>query len=236
MYLSEIERLAHYLMRPALTISDVCQFLVFETFKSLNPSAFLATEITIDGYLAPIGYFGLNKNTVQDWGNISLADDLPLTVAVKKDELVLVKQSGLIEKYPALKKFSGIPESWDSHLVCPVLPFGVFSVTLNSVPKVDSEFESFIRTAGALAILHFTKINFTVEQFNHKRASNGVKKSGELSTRQLLIKSLMEKGFSNPAIATEIGYSESLVRQETMAIYSTLNISGRKDLLKGKTE
>jgi DNA-binding NarL/FixJ family response regulator len=44
----------------------------------------------------------------------------------------------------------------------------------------------------------------------------------------------MEKGFTNPAIAAEIGYSESLVRQETMAIYSLLDISGRKELLERK--
>ena len=236
MYLSEVERLARYLTGPGLTIPDVCQFLVLETFRYLKPSALLATEITEDGFLAPVGYFGLNKKTVQDWGNIPLSDDLPFTAAVKRDEIILVEPSGLLEDYPALKKFGGIPESWDSHLVCPVLPFGVFSLTLNSVPKMDSEFELFIRTAGALATLHFTKFNFKVEQFNHNRASNGVKSLGELSTRQLLIKGLIEKGFSNPAIAEEIGYSESLVRHETMAIYSILHVSGRKEILEANNK
>ena len=41
----------------------------------------------------------------------------------------------------------------------------------------------------------------------------------------------MENGYTNIAIANEIGYSESLVKQETMAIFSILNISGRKELL-----
>jgi DNA-binding CsgD family transcriptional regulator len=236
MYLSEVERLARYLTRPALTIPDVCQFLVLETFRNLKPSALLATEITEDGFLTTIGHFGLNRKSIQDWGNISLSDDLPFTAAVKRDEIILVEPSALLEDYPALEKFDGIPESWDSHLICPVLPFGVFSLTLNSVPKIDSEFELFIRTAGALATLHFTKIIYKVEHFNHKGLSNGVKKLGELSTRQLLIKSLVEKGFSNPAIAEEIGYSESLVRQETMAIYSILNVSGRKELLEAKSK
>jgi DNA-binding NarL/FixJ family response regulator len=41
----------------------------------------------------------------------------------------------------------------------------------------------------------------------------------------------MENGYTNIAIANEIGFSDSLVKQETMTIYSLLNISGRKELL-----
>jgi DNA-binding NarL/FixJ family response regulator len=47
----------------------------------------------------------------------------------------------------------------------------------------------------------------------------------------MLIKKLMENGYTNIAISNEIGYSESLVKQETMAIFSILKVSGRKELL-----
>jgi DNA-binding NarL/FixJ family response regulator len=47
----------------------------------------------------------------------------------------------------------------------------------------------------------------------------------------MLIKKLMENGYTNIAIANEIGYSESLVKQETMAVFSILKVSGRKELL-----
>ena len=53
-----------------------------------------------------------------------------------------------------------------------------------------------------------------------------------LTPRQELIRGLASKGFSNRQIAQEIGFSESLVRQETIAIYSALRISGRDDLIK----
>lgn len=36
---------------------------------------------------------------------------------------------------------------------------------------------------------------------------------------------------TNAAIASELGYSESLIRQETIIIYRKLGVSGRKDLL-----
>jgi DNA-binding NarL/FixJ family response regulator len=49
-----------------------------------------------------------------------------------------------------------------------------------------------------------------------------------LSDRQFVIAGLLERGFNNAQIADEIGFSESLVRQETVAIYRKLQVSGRK--------
>ena len=234
MYLSEVESFARYLMSPGLTVSDVCKFLVLETFVHVKPSAIYLAEITEDGCIAPIGSFGLPKNVVSDWGNIPLSIDAPLTEAVKKDQIVLVKREEAIEKYPVLLSYKGIPEKWDSYLVCPVNPHGVAALTLDSIPVINRQLESFLRTVSTLATLHFQRSQPRFEQFNRKRTSNGARRLGELSSRQLLIKGLIEKGFSNPAIAEEIGYSESLVRHETMAIYSILNVSGRKELLEAK--
>jgi len=236
MYSREIEKLAIYLMGTGVTVPDVCKFLVLETFTHIKPSAVYAAEITEDGCIAPVGVFGLSSKVVHDWGNIPLSIDAPLTEAVKKDQIVLLKRDEAFERYPVLITYNGIPEKWESYLVCPVLPHGLIALTLDSVPIVDSDLESFIRTAAALTALHFQRANFKIEHFNRKHPNAKAKRKGELTERQLMIKLLMEKGFSNPAIAEEIGYSESLVRQETMAIYAALNISGRKELLEDKSE
>ena len=39
---------------------------------------------------------------------------------------------------------------------------------------------------------------------------------------------MLERGHSNFEISQEIGFSESLIRQESVAIYEKLNVSGRK--------
>jgi DNA-binding NarL/FixJ family response regulator len=39
---------------------------------------------------------------------------------------------------------------------------------------------------------------------------------------------MLERGFNNAQIGLEIGYSESLVRQETVAIYRKLQVTGRQ--------
>jgi DNA-binding NarL/FixJ family response regulator len=56
-----------------------------------------------------------------------------------------------------------------------------------------------------------------------------------LSDRQLVIAGLLERGFNNSQIGLEIGYSESLIRQETVAIYRKLQVTGRKAMQAIKT-
>lgn len=52
---------------------------------------------------------------------------------------------------------------------------------------------------------------------------------GLLTERQSVILSLIAKGLSNPAIAQRIGYSHSLVRQETTRIFHGLEVANRQD-------
>jgi DNA-binding CsgD family transcriptional regulator len=51
----------------------------------------------------------------------------------------------------------------------------------------------------------------------------------DLTPRQRIIFEMMLAGSTNNEIAQAIGYSESLVKAETVIIFKTLDISGRKD-------
>jgi len=218
-------------MTPEISISEVCKYLVLNVFTTMKASAVYAGVITKDGFIAPVGSFGLPEKTVASWGNIPLTLKAPLTDAVKQDKIILLKREEAFEKYPVLNGYEGIPEAWESYLVCPTLPHGLIALTLDSSPKLGRETEEFIRTVSSLVSLHHQKDKFKPRVKSNSESGRSSGKNGSLNGRQLLIKTLMEKGFSNPQIAAEIGYSESLVRQETMAIYSILNISGRKELL-----
>ena len=209
---------------------------MLETFVNLKATAIYTAEITNDGYLSPLGTFGIPEKTVARWGNIPLNIEAPLSDAVREDKSILLKRAESAERYPILASYGGLPERWESYLVTPVLPHGLIALTLNSIPKVDKELELFMRTVTSIALQHFFRFKYTSGKQAQGVRDKDFKKAGVLSERQLIIKSLMEKGLSNPAIAEQIGYSESLVRQETMVIYSTLNISGRKELLQRKTE
>jgi len=63
-------------------------------------------------------------------------------------------------------------------------------------------------------------------------SANGTPGSPNLTSRQLRVLELMSLGKTNIAIAEIIGYSESTVRQETMAIYRILGVHDRNDASK----
>ena len=51
----------------------------------------------------------------------------------------------------------------------------------------------------------------------------------DLTSRQLRVLALMAKGMTNGQIARVLAFSESTIRQETMAIYRTLQVKGRAE-------
>jgi DNA-binding CsgD family transcriptional regulator len=55
--------------------------------------------------------------------------------------------------------------------------------------------------------------------------------STELTSRQLVILAELRRGKTNMTIATDLNYSQSLIRQETIEIYHKMGISGRKELV-----
>jgi DNA-binding CsgD family transcriptional regulator len=55
---------------------------------------------------------------------------------------------------------------------------------------------------------------------------------GVLSDRQLRILGLMAKGLTNSQISKRVGFSESTVRQETMAIYRFFGVGGHREAVR----
>ena len=51
----------------------------------------------------------------------------------------------------------------------------------------------------------------------------------DLTDRQMLILKMISEGRTNATIADVLGYSESLIRQETIKIYAKLHCSGRSE-------
>jgi DNA-binding NarL/FixJ family response regulator len=56
--------------------------------------------------------------------------------------------------------------------------------------------------------------------------------AGQLSARQLSILRGMVEGKTNHELATELGFSVSTIRHETMRIYQALSVSDRKEAAK----
>jgi DNA-binding NarL/FixJ family response regulator len=120
---------------------------------------------------------------------------------------------------------------WTSVLALPMLPFGVAFAVLGSTPTWDEELELYLRLVGSVVALHLIRVRRLKEIPEFRRGKTSKPSGIELSSRQKVILEMLSKGATNSEIALEIGYSESLIRQETIEIYRTLGVSGRKELI-----
>ena len=232
MYLKRVSDLATFLSDSYRAAEEIAKHIVLRTFSELSPTALYLAEITTDGFLAPVAGFGFEKKQLEGWGRFPLSLNIPITDAVRKDACIVIgSPQEFYERYPDVHTIPGIDRNWTSCIAWPMLPYGVGFAILQQKPPTDEEFEFFLRSVGAVVALNQLQGLHTL---NHRTAANGKAtkaKSVELSQRQRLVCDLLLKGFTNLEISREIGYSESLVRHETIEIYRILSVSGRKQLI-----
>lgn len=232
MYLKRVAGLAHFLAEGEKPSEEIAKFLVLKTFADLSPRALYIAEITDDAFLSPVASFGFDKLVIAQWGRFPLNMHLPITECVRKDECIIVRSvSDFFNDYPVTRDFENIDTTWEAVMAFPMLPFGVGFMILDQQPTECEDLTYFCRAVGAMIALHFLKIPiYESSRSKQDRKMIGAK-SIELTERQKVVHQLMMKGFTNAQIASELGYSESLIRQETIQIFRVLGVSGRKEIL-----
>jgi DNA-binding NarL/FixJ family response regulator len=117
---------------------------------------------------------------------------------------------------------------WLSGVVIPVYPIGGMALYSAKEITLSESMEVFFVAIGSLLGLYASRLPSSLAAV----AANVKQKIDlpeiPLTDRQFVIAGLLEQGFNNAQIAEEISYSESLIRQETVAIYRKLHVTGRK--------
>jgi DNA-binding NarL/FixJ family response regulator len=115
-------------------------------------------------------------------------------------------------------------------------PLAVGFSFLQIAPTNSDEFEDFLRLVGAVVTLYLLGQSYAspVPEFRGTKSKKIA--PTVLSPRQKVILAMLSKGATNSEIALEVGYSESLIRQETIEIYRILGVSGRKELISAAGE
>ncbi len=231
MYVKEIVSLTDYLAGAHRDLSEICRHLVLDTFKALNPRSIYLGKIESAGSLHMRASFGFDSLQIEQWGEIPLNAKIPVTESINLNQCIVIpSREVFFEKYPAVRDFGEVDTNWNSAISVPILPFGAFFLVLHGEPKKGHEFQSFLRAIGnllALSLRQSDEIRDSTTGHIKKTKST----QGELTPRQTIIVGLLGKGFTNIEISKEIGYSESLIRQETIAIYAFMGVSGRKELI-----
>lgn len=232
MYVKQLAALTEYLAGARREVDEICRFLVLNTLQGLNPRSIYLAEIEPGGSIFRRSSFGLEASQIDQWERIPLNIHVPLTDAINRNRCIVLRtQNEFLEKYPAVESRGELDLDWTSAIATPILPYGAFFLLLRGEPKTDSEFEPFLRSVGyllALSLRQTTEMNITAEEKGTRKKSSQI----ELTPRQEVIVELLSKGFTNNEISKEIGFSESLIRQETVAIYAFMGVSGRKELIR----
>ncbi len=233
----ELADIASHLGDENLDIEGILQTFCMRKFDNARFLASFFFQIQQDGSLHLEAYFGANPIELGLAGNpISIFDDHPAAESIRSDSTIC------LESFVSLK----------SRVASAVLAWPVESEarTIGSlVTLVDSKCEDKAEVkefVEALALILNSAIGRRVSGVVSTMDSNGKgintlesalharskKPEGELTERQLVILRLISEGRTNGDIAELLGYSESLIRQETIKIYSLLSCNGRQEAAK----
>jgi DNA-binding CsgD family transcriptional regulator len=232
MFLKQATELANFLSGSTRSVEEIAKFLVLKSFASYSPTALFMARISDDGYLYPLAGFGFEKLTIASWGRFPLSMHIPVTDAVRTDRCIVINSTeDLYANYPILNESENFSTEWGAVMAWPMLPFGVGFALLEKAPSLDEEFENYLRLTGAVIALHLLQTEDGNPVIKSQKVPERKLVPSAMSNRQKVILEMLCKGATNSEIALEIGYSESLVRQETIEIYRILGVSGRKELI-----
>jgi DNA-binding CsgD family transcriptional regulator len=213
---------------------QIAQHLVLNLLNGHQPRTAVISLFGADGSLHAVGAFGMSGPSLEPYRTLSLWDSSPMSDAVRGGEpIVLRTVEEVEERYPWL----GSKETpYEPMAVWPLsLPsqrVGAVQISFTANPDSDSlplgarEGDERSGLVPALSLVEGLPAEDAAGQAFRRPAP------GALSDRQLRILGLMAKGLTNSQISKRVGFSESTVRQETMAIYRYFGVGGRREAVR----
>jgi DNA-binding CsgD family transcriptional regulator len=219
-----------FLARQPNSYNEIAQFLVMNTFSEEKLLSIFIGELIETGVVCPLAGFGWNSTDYTSFIDLPIQDKYPITEAIR-DKTIICSQnnSDFLIEYPLMVDFS-YEGDWKSGVAIPVYPIGGMAMFSSINLDLTDSFYDFCIAIGSLLGLYASRLPVALVAVAITVKEKIDLPQVPLSDRQLVIAGLLERGFNNAQIGLEIGYSESLIRQETVAIYRKLQVTGRKAL------
>lgn len=176
-----------------------------------------------DGYfevVASAGYGNVDFSTIP---KIHVSADRPASIALRSMKLTIFSKREL-EKFDWWQNGKFVSQ-WNSLAVLPISTNKIYLVGFRTDITQIEDYLAYLRLVQDLLEINEGGQNLVKTKPSREIYDNN------LSKRQELIVDLIKEGKTNMQIALDLGYSESLIRQETITIYRKLGIDGRKSLL-----
>ena len=231
----KVGSLASFLQDGDQSLDAISRFLVLDTFVDLNPAGISLGLLRSNGYLEMLAGFGYDAHALEGHASIPMRRETPMTKAIRHNRLVELTNSQSFNAAHSTFSNSMFPQGFASAVAFPLHSVGAGILFLEKKFRLTAELRSFITTVGSIVALEIAKRQEMAPKHNIlKTAFN--RDTSSLTNREQVILRLIITGATNTEIAGEIGFSESLVRQETIAIYNLLGVSGRKEILERVSE
>ncbi|MCX6429532.1 MAG: helix-turn-helix transcriptional regulator [Actinobacteria bacterium] len=212
----------------SVTLDSFLEFLVHDTLQDWSIDSVFVSVVRTNGAYYVAGGHGLHATQLVNGFERQFDRNSPGAIAYFDGK---VEETGPFDDYPffvpanSLKVF---PNGFAYSLAVPVPSYGPLMIYCQDAQELDVERENFLYALGESLALHLDALGFS-EEIDRVDGNQPLAVIA-LTPRQWEIHSLMLDGLSNSAIAHQMKYSESLIRQETMRIYKKLGITGRRDL------
>ena len=240
----------------------IAQHLVLNLMPDHRARAAVISLFGQDGLLHAVGSFGVPQTLLDSFATLSLWDTSPMSDAVRSGEpLIITSREQLTDRYPWLDSEMTTSDSvvvWPLSL--PGERVGAVQFFLSGTPGIDV-LHAELNGVSAVVALYLSMLFGDMGRAAHALSAPATdrgegpqvgilplaERAGgwgltqpeapqperpDLTERQTRVRELPAKGMTNPQISRQVGYSESTVRQETMAIYRYFGVSGRHEAVR----
>lgn len=227
MYETELKNLISFLeTKPEF--QDLAIYLGTNACFSGELSKVYIGKIDEQANISIVATFGYKYDELESLSNFSLDLQKPICTVARKN--IIINRNNdekFYVEFPDAVKFS---DPWRSIICIPLGPRYVLSIALQVPAETNENYDDYFEILGFI-IRMYINIQIIGKNQNTKSMHSSELLGKPLTIRQELIYSYMERGIVNREIAEAIRYSESLVRHETIIIFSKLGIVGRKEIM-----
>jgi DNA-binding CsgD family transcriptional regulator len=230
MYLQKVLAFSDFLAREPKSYNEIAQFLAMNTFAEEKSHCIYIGELIETGLVCTLGAFGWSSTEYSSFIDLPIQSAYPITESIRSNQVLLCKNDDAFSAlYPLMSNFP-LRNDWVSGIAVPAYPIGGIALFSSIDLELSDSAQIFYIAIGSLLGLYASRLPKALVAVAITVKEKIDLPQVPLSDRQLVIAGLLERGFNNAQIGLEIGYSESLIRQETVAIYQKLQVTGRKAL------
>lgn len=233
--LFEISRIVYNNPVPA----ELCSLLATRVCPTGEVSKVYLGSLGGDGLFRTIASFGYSIDSGVENYEIPIDSKRPVPEAYRKSKIVITRPETVLSEYPDFVA-TDLRAPWSAIVAVPMYGGGYIFVFRLQGKIEDFKFAEIYFDAIGSVLSHYRfeeNIKDCASTCIHRGklpvwdSSKRELFGKELTSRQKTILSLIVRGMTNSAIADQLSYSESLIRQESVVIYAKLGVSGRKELI-----